>query len=100
MSETNPNPAPDNTPKAPVAAAAPAPAPAKKPAADMSRGDFLWAGWGMLAAFLAVLLVAPVMLDRYLLSVFFLIFTAIPMGAGVVLMLLNPLMKKWMHGVH
>src|SRR4051812_33553956 len=30
-----------------------APAPAPKPAADMSRGDFLWAGWGMLAGFIA-----------------------------------------------
>lgn len=55
MSETNPNPAPDNTPK-PAAAPAAAPAPAAvKPApkADMSRGDFLWAGWSMLAAFFA-----------------------------------------------
>lgn len=44
MSETANPPAP-----APV----PAPAPAPKPAADMTRGDFLWAGWGMLAAFFA-----------------------------------------------
>jgi cytochrome b6-f complex iron-sulfur subunit len=53
MSETNPNPAPNPAPepaKAPVAAAAPKPA--AKPA-DMSRGDFLWAGWAMLAAFFA-----------------------------------------------
>jgi POT family proton-dependent oligopeptide transporter len=33
-------------------------------------------------------------------SVFFLIFTVIPIGAGVVLMAMTPLMKKWMHGVH
>ena len=38
--------------------------------------------------------------SQYSMSVFFLIFTAIPIGAGLVLMLLNPLMKKWMHGVH
>ena len=38
--------------------------------------------------------------NQYSMSVFFLIFTAIPIGAGIVLMLLNPLMKKWMHGVH
>ena len=38
--------------------------------------------------------------NQYSMSVFFLIFTVIPIGAGLVLMLLNPLMKKWMHGVH
>jgi POT family proton-dependent oligopeptide transporter len=38
--------------------------------------------------------------NHYSMSVFFLIFTAIPIGAGVVLMLLTPWMKKWMHGVH
>jgi POT family proton-dependent oligopeptide transporter len=38
--------------------------------------------------------------NRYSLSVFFLIFTAIPIGAGVVLMLLTPWMKRKMHGVH
>lgn len=38
--------------------------------------------------------------SAYSMSVFFLIFTVIPIGAGVILMLLNPLMKKWMHGVH
>ena len=37
---------------------------------------------------------------QYSMSVFFLIFTAIPIGAGVVLMLLTPWMKKKMHGVH
>ena len=33
-------------------------------------------------------------------SYFFLIFTLIPIGAGVVLMLLTPVMRKWMHGIH
>ena len=47
MSETNPNPAPEPA-KVPAAVA---PKPAAKP--DMSRGDFLWAGWAMLAAFFA-----------------------------------------------
>ena len=37
---------------------------------------------------------------HYSMSVFFLIFTAIPIGAGIVLMLLTPWMKKKMHGVH
>lgn len=38
--------------------------------------------------------------NHYSISIFFLIFTAIPIGAGVVLMLLTPWMKKKMHGVH
>ncbi len=38
--------------------------------------------------------------STYSMSVFFLIFTIIPIGAGVVLMAMTPLMKKWMHGVH
>ncbi|PZP30702.1 MAG: MFS transporter [Roseateles depolymerans] len=38
--------------------------------------------------------------NHYSMSVFFLIFTAIPIGAGLVLMLLTPWMKKKMHGVH
>ncbi|MFG6467312.1 peptide MFS transporter [Roseateles sp. BYS87W] len=38
--------------------------------------------------------------NAYSMSAFFLIFTIIPIAAGVVLMLLSPLMKKWMHGVH
>lgn len=38
--------------------------------------------------------------NHYSMSVFFLIFTAIPIGAGVILMLLTPWMKKKMHGVH
>jgi POT family proton-dependent oligopeptide transporter len=37
---------------------------------------------------------------HYSMSVFFLIFTAIPISAGVVLLLLTPWMKKKMHGVH
>jgi POT family proton-dependent oligopeptide transporter len=37
--------------------------------------------------------------STYSMSVFFLIFTAIPIGAGILLMLLNPWMKKLMHGV-
>jgi len=56
MSETNPNPAPEpaKVPAPVPAAAAPAPVAAKPaPKPDMSRGDFLWAGWSMLAAFFA-----------------------------------------------
>jgi len=34
------------------------------------------------------------------LSDFFMIFTVVPIGAGIVIMLLNPLLKKLMHGVH
>src|SRR6266581_2939343 len=46
MTEANaPTPAPQPAPK--PAASAPAP----KPAAPMTRGDFLWLGWSMLAAF-------------------------------------------------
>lgn len=36
----------------------------------------------------------------YSLSTFFLIFTLIPIAAGIVMMLLTPWMKKMMHGVH
>ncbi|MEM8909796.1 MAG: MFS transporter, partial [Bacteroidota bacterium] len=36
---------------------------------------------------------------QYSLSTFFLIFTAVPIGAGVVVMLLNPVLKKLMHGI-
>ena len=36
---------------------------------------------------------------QYSLSTFFLIFTIIPIGAGVLVMLLNPLLKRLMHGV-
>jgi POT family proton-dependent oligopeptide transporter len=38
--------------------------------------------------------------STYSMSTFFLIFTLIPIGAGVLLMLLTPWMKKLMHGVH
>ena len=38
--------------------------------------------------------------STYSMSIFFLIFTVIPIAAGLVLMALTPLMKKWMHGVH
>ncbi|HET8854746.1 MAG TPA: MFS transporter, partial [Salinimicrobium sp.] len=36
---------------------------------------------------------------EYSLSTFFLIFTIIPIAAGIIIALLNPLMKKLMHGV-
>lgn len=36
---------------------------------------------------------------QYSLSTFFLIFTIIPIGAGILVMLLNPLLKRLMHGV-
>jgi cytochrome b6-f complex iron-sulfur subunit len=49
MSEPSNNPTPNPNP---APAAAPKPAPAK-PAAAMSRGDFLWLGWSALAAFFA-----------------------------------------------
>lgn len=38
--------------------------------------------------------------SAYSMSTFFLIFTVVPAGAGVLLMLLSPWMKKLMHGVH
>lgn len=37
---------------------------------------------------------------EYSLSTFFLIFTFIPVGLGVLIMLLTPVMKRLMHGVH
>lgn len=37
---------------------------------------------------------------EYSLSTFFLIFTIVPMVAGLIVMLLNPILKKLMHGVH
>lgn len=37
---------------------------------------------------------------EYSISYFFLIFTIIPIVAGAILFLINPLMKKWMNGVH
>ncbi len=36
---------------------------------------------------------------QYDLSTFFMIFTAIPIGAGILVMLLNPMLKRLMHGV-
>ncbi|SFZ93483.1 proton-dependent oligopeptide transporter, POT family [Flaviramulus basaltis] len=37
--------------------------------------------------------------EQYSLSTFFLIFTLVPIGIGLVSMLLNPILKKLMHGV-
>jgi POT family proton-dependent oligopeptide transporter len=37
--------------------------------------------------------------DQYSLTTFFLIFTIVPIGAGLIMILLSPLMKKLMHGV-
>lgn len=37
--------------------------------------------------------------NKYSLSTFFMIFTLIPIGLGVIMILLSPLMKKLMHGV-
>jgi POT family proton-dependent oligopeptide transporter len=37
---------------------------------------------------------------EYSISYFFLIFTIIPIVAGLILFLLNPLLRKWMNGVH
>ncbi len=37
--------------------------------------------------------------EQYSISTFFLIFTLIPVGVGVISILLNPLLKKLMHGV-
>ncbi|NDI97790.1 peptide MFS transporter [Flavobacterium sp. LaA7.5] len=38
--------------------------------------------------------------ETYSLSTFFLIFTLVPIGLGVLVVLLHPLLKKLMHGVH
>jgi len=38
--------------------------------------------------------------SQYSMSTFFLIFTLIPVGLGLFIMLLTPLLKKLMHGVH
>lgn len=38
--------------------------------------------------------------SQYSMSTFFLIFTVIPIGLGLFIMLLTPLLKKLMHGVH
>ncbi len=40
-----------------------------------------------------------VIVDKYSMSTFFLIFTLVPISAGIILVILNPLMKKLMHGV-
>ncbi len=37
--------------------------------------------------------------EQYSLSIFFLIFTLVPLGVGIISMILNPLLKKLMHGV-
>ncbi len=37
---------------------------------------------------------------QYSMTTFFLIFTFIPIGLGIIIMLLTPLVKKLMHGVH
>ena len=37
---------------------------------------------------------------EYSISFFFLIFTFIPIIAGLILFTLNPLLRKWMNGVH
>jgi len=37
--------------------------------------------------------------DKYGISTFFLIFTIVPFIAGVLILTLNPLLKKWMHGI-
>ncbi|MBI1288615.1 MAG: MFS transporter [Flavobacteriales bacterium] len=38
--------------------------------------------------------------EMYSMSTFFLIYTALPIGAGVVLVLLTPIIKRKMHGIH
>lgn len=38
--------------------------------------------------------------EEYGLSTFFLIFTLIPIGAAVVMLLISPILKKKMHGIH
>jgi len=40
-----------------------------------------------------------VIVDKYSMSYFFLIFTIIPAAAGLILILINPLMKRLMHGI-
>ena len=40
-----------------------------------------------------------IIVEKYSMSTFFLIFTLIPISAGIILIVLNPLMKKLMHGV-
>jgi POT family proton-dependent oligopeptide transporter len=38
--------------------------------------------------------------SEYSISIFFLIFTIIPIVAGFIMFALSPLLRKWMHGVH
>jgi len=38
--------------------------------------------------------------EMYSMSTFFLIYTGLPIGAGLVLMMLTPMIKKKMHGIH
>ena len=38
--------------------------------------------------------------QEYSLSTFFLLFLLIPGGAGVLIIVLHPLLKKLMHGIH
>ena len=38
--------------------------------------------------------------EMYSMSTFFLIYTGLPIGAGLVLILLTPMIKKKMHGIH
>ena len=40
-----------------------------------------------------------IIVEKYSMSTFFLIFTLIPIGAGLILVVLNPLMKKLIHGI-
>jgi POT family proton-dependent oligopeptide transporter len=37
---------------------------------------------------------------EYSMTTFFLIFTLIPIGIGIFIMLLSPFVKKLMHGIH
>ncbi|MFV0237116.1 MAG: MFS transporter, partial [Flavobacteriales bacterium] len=37
--------------------------------------------------------------NQYSLSTFFLIFTIVPIIAGIIVIILNPVLKKMMHGV-
>ncbi len=38
--------------------------------------------------------------SEYSISTFFLIFTIIPIVAGLIMFAINPILRKWMHGVH
>ena len=38
--------------------------------------------------------------EMYSMSTFFLIYTGLPIGAGIILILLTPMIKKKMHGIH